>query len=270
MKIYDISTLAGMDFNIKYLNVLQQFWKGKKEFQCIGAPKKQDLFLFFQGCKAIYTDKDQNVFHAKGGDMVYTPKGSEYKVILYDFENETSQTQGINFLLFNQFGEEITLSDTIKVFHPAPRKTVKTVQKLLDEEGTISYLKKRAYLLDIINHLDDPSSKIDEIIFPGFSYMSEHFDELTPISELARMCNVSEVYFRKRFKECLGTSPVEYRKRLRLEKAKDYLEYGDISVQEISDLLGYATVSHFIKEFKKAYETSPLNYRKDTQFFNIK
>ena len=269
MKIYDISTLTGMDFNIKYLNVLQQFWRGKKDFQCIGAPKKQDLFLLFHSCKATYTDKDQNVFYAQSGDLVYTPKGSEYRVILHDFENEQSHTQGINFLLFDQSGEEITLSDTIKVFHPAPRKAMQNIQKILDGDATLSYTQKRSYIFDIISNLDESSSKVDDIIFPGFIYLSEHFDELTPVSELAKMCNVSEVYFRKCFKKCLGTSPIEYRNRLRLEKAKDYLEYGDISVQEISDLLGYSTVSHFIKEFKRAHNLSPLNYRKKTQDFNI-
>ena len=59
----------------------------------------------------------------------------------------------------------------------------------------------------------------------------------------------------------MGATPVEYRNALRIEKARPYLEYGEISVQEISDMLGYSTVSHFIKEFKKHYGCSPLKYR---------
>jgi AraC-like DNA-binding protein len=60
----------------------------------------------------------------------------------------------------------------------------------------------------------------------------------------------------------MGTSPAKYRNELRLGKARDYLKFGDISVQEISDTLGYATVSHFIKEFKGKHGISPLQYRK--------
>jgi AraC-like DNA-binding protein len=183
-------------------------------------------------------------------------------VVLHDFESESSHTTGINFLLFDHLGEEITLSDKIEVIHHAPRKVTQIIQKILNEDATLSYLKKRAYMFEILSNIASSSSKIDEIIFPGFAYLSEHFDEPTPVSDLAKMCNISEVYFRKRFRECLGESPVEYRNRLRLEKAREYLEYGDISVQEISDLIGYSTVSHFIKEFKKHYEIPPLNYRK--------
>ena len=67
---------------------------------------------------------------------------------------------------------------------------------------------------------------------------------------------------RKEFKIHTGMSPVKYRNLLRLSKARDYIEYGDISVQEISDTLGYSTVSHFIKEFRSHFGMSPLQYKK--------
>ena len=40
------------------------------------------------------------------------------------------------------------------------------------------------------------------------------------------------------------------------------IDMDEDSIQEISDTLGYATVSHFIKEFKKRYGYSPLKFRK--------
>ncbi|MBO5927206.1 MAG: helix-turn-helix transcriptional regulator [Clostridia bacterium] len=60
----------------------------------------------------------------------------------------------------------------------------------------------------------------------------------------------------------INNFPSEYRNSLRLSIARDYLVYGVTSVQEISDTLGYSTVSHFIKEFKCQYGCSPLKYRK--------
>ena len=76
---------------------------------------------------------------------------------------------------------------------------------------------------------------------------------------------MSEVYLRRKFKERMGISPAKYRNELRFDKAISYLKFGDISVQEISDMLGYATVSHFIKEFKRRFGISPLQYRKSDE-----
>ena len=82
------------------------------------------------------------------------------------------------------------------------------------------------------------------------------------VSELAEECHISDAYFRKLFKESMGTSPAAYRKRLALERACSYLTYGDVSVGEIAELLGYTSVSHFIKEFGDAYGMPPLRYRR--------
>lgn len=262
MRIHDISSVLNMEFNAVYLNTLKQFWTDKKDFQCIGSPKRQDIFLYFNGCKAIYTDKNQNKYYAKSGDVVYAPKGSEYKVVFYDFESPKSCTELLNFLLFDNLGNEFILSDKIEVIHPAPRNVAQIIRRIFNEEVTLTPLRKRAYIYEIIDLIGTSTSKVDDLIAPGFSYLSEHFCEQTPVSEIAKLCNVSEGYFRKRFRECLGISPIEYRNRLRIEKAREYLIYGDISIQEISDIIGYDAVSHFIKEFKSTYGLSPLKYRK--------
>ena len=106
------------------------------------------------------------------------------------------------------------------------------------------------------------NGNIPTYLSEAVKYMAEHIEENPSISYLASTCNVSEAYFRRSFKKYMGTAPHEYRNELRLNRARTYLEYGDASIQEISDLLGYATVSHFIKEFKRKNGCSPLKYRK--------
>ena len=87
---------------------------------------------------------------------------------------------------------------------------------------------------------------------------------LTSVAEMAALCHLSEPYFRKLFRHSMGAGPAAYRKRLRLERALAYLEFGEVSVGEISEMLGYASVSHFIKEFGQGFGISPLRYRKST------
>ena len=117
--------------------------------------------------------------------------------------------------------------------------------------------------MEILSSLsvDAGEKYIPENIKKALNYLSENIEKSPTVKSLAEISKISEVYFRRQFREYLGESPCEYRNRLRLKKAATYLEYGEIRVQEISDSLGYATVSHFIKEFRREYGMSPLKYR---------
>ena len=265
MKICTINELVNQNFNVIFINALQQFWHTTKSFQCIGSPKKQNLFLFLNGCKITYTDKNNRTFVANSGDVVYTPIGSEYKVQLSDFDDSLSHTIGVNFLLFDDFGEDIILSDNIQIFHDWENQALHMLfRKFLHYDASQSFLKNRILLMEILLLLSSSTTdeNTPEYITRALRYLSEHIKEKPTIASLSELSHISEVYFRKQFKACMGVTPIEYRNLMRLESAKTYLEYGEISVQEISDMLGYSTVSHFIKEFKRRYGCPPMQYRK--------
>ena len=265
MNICAINELINQNFNVIYINALQQFWHTTKSFQCIGSPKKQNLFLFLNGCKITYTDKNNQTFIANSGDVVYTPIGSEYKVQLSDFNDSLSHTIGVNFLLFDDLGEAIILSDNIQIFHdPGNQALHMLFQKFLHYDSSQLFLKSRILLMEIFLSLSSSTTaeNTPEYITKALRYLSEHIKEKPTIAKLSELSHISEVYFRKQFKTYMGVTPIEYRNSMRLESARTYLEYGEISVQEISDMLGYSTVSHFIKEFKLRYGSSPLQYRK--------
>lgn len=265
MIICTVEELLNRNFNVVFVNVLQQFWHNTKCFQCFGAPKKQNLFLFLNGCKIAYTDKYKRSVIANSGDLVYTPIGSEYKAQLSDFQNSSSHTVGINFFLFDENGESIVLSDDIQIFSSAQHPTLSLLfQKALQQQTLRSLVQNRILLMEILCALKKhtPKQFVPDNIAKSVQYLEEHINENPTVSKLAALCGISEVYFRKQFKEYMGASPSEYRTSVRIGRACSYLEYGEISVQEISDMLGYSTVSHFIKEFKKQCGCSPLKYRK--------
>ena len=125
--------------------------------------------------------------------------------------------------------------------------------------------------MELINLLGD--NKIENgrnsIIDKGLEYLQINFAKNPSVDELAKLCSVSEEYFRTKFKDATKTTPCKYKNMLRMSKALDYIIYENMGIEEISELLGYATVSHFIKEFKKYYGTSPNQYKKiKLQAFN--
>jgi AraC-like DNA-binding protein len=134
--------------------------------------------------------------------------------------------------------------------------------RLCESEDAIP-TEKKAVVFEILSLLGAPDrmSTGSTIIKKGVAYLKLHYNENPSVKKLAQMCAISEEYFRRLFKKEFEMNPCEYRNRLRLSKACDYLTYGEMSVEEISRLLGYSTASHFSKEFKSAYGVSPLKYR---------
>ncbi|NSW91020.1 MAG: helix-turn-helix transcriptional regulator [Firmicutes bacterium] len=72
-----------------------------------------------------------------------------------------------------------------------------------------------------------------------------------------RLCNI--------VKEATNYAFREYVVINRMHKAKQLLEETDILINEISLMVGYSNVSHFIKTFKANYNITPSQYRTQMQ-----
>ncbi len=95
------------------------------------------------------------------------------------------------------------------------------------------------------------------------SFIDENYaDREITVPALSKMCGVSEVYFRREFRECFSASPIEYIKRVRLENAKSLLSTGIYQVSEIATRCGFDSISYFSYEFKRKCGESPLEYAK--------
>ncbi len=80
------------------------------------------------------------------------------------------------------------------------------------------------------------------------------------IKEIAGQSFISEVYFRKLFKEEYGVSPQKFIMNLRIQNAISLISMGYYSLKEIAYLSGYHDYKYFSTEFKKTTGTSPSKY----------
>ena len=71
-------------------------------------------------------------------------------------------------------------------------------------------------------------------------------DDGYSIEKIAKDCAVSESGLRKIFKDNLGVSPIQYRITEKITKAKYLLEATDMTVDEISDKLGFFDTAYFV------------------------
>ena len=67
--------------------------------------------------------------------------------------------------------------------------------------------------------------------------------------------------FKRRFKPATGSTLIEYLQNLRMERARQSFEAGDLPIEEVSVKAGYQEVSFFRLLFKRLTGLSPGQYR---------
>ncbi len=92
-------------------------------------------------------------------------------------------------------------------------------------------------------------------------YLRRHFDRIVPIPELADRVGMSPRNFIRRFKAATGRLPGDYLQRLRISAAREMLESGRESVQDIASKVGYEDVAFFRNVFRRHTGMTPAEYR---------
>ena len=87
-------------------------------------------------------------------------------------------------------------------------------------------------------------------------------DENYSVKEIAKRCAICESGLRKLFKSTYGISPIEYKQKIKINKAKLLLEGSTLSIAEISEQLGFYDAAYFTKAFKHHAGCTPTEYIK--------
>jgi len=112
--------------------------------------------------------------------------------------------------------------------------------------------------------IDDRKSQIINRIKNTIVKLVHHSDQNigTNLSEyLASEIHLEYHYLSNLFSEVEGTTIEKYFINQRIEKAKELIVYGELSLSEISYQLGYSSVSYLSNQFKKITGLTPTHYK---------
>lgn len=84
-------------------------------------------------------------------------------------------------------------------------------------------------------------------------------------NDVYRLAGFSAPVVIEQFKRYTGKTVVEYLKSIKMNKACELLKNTDTPIIEISNILGYASLSHFNRVFKDYLGITPAAYRKSKQ-----
>lgn len=93
------------------------------------------------------------------------------------------------------------------------------------------------------------------------AWLSHHWREVPAVEHLAKIADMTERSFKRRFKAATGLAPVEYVQHLRIEQAKQLLENSGLPIDAIAAQVGYEEPAFFRKLFKRITGLAPSAYR---------
>ena len=93
-------------------------------------------------------------------------------------------------------------------------------------------------------------------------YIDSHYKEPLTLDLLAEKANVNKYYLSHIYKEAYGVSPISYMISCRIQEGKRLLADTDLSLSQITGILGFSSASYFSQSFRKAEGISPVEYRR--------
>lgn len=88
-------------------------------------------------------------------------------------------------------------------------------------------------------------------------YIHDSLDRDLSLSELAAIVQISPHYFSQLFKQSMGITLHQYVIRCRIDRAKDLLMQGKLTIPDIAKIVGFVDQSHLHRHFKRLVGVTP-------------
>ncbi|MGD9569859.1 MAG: helix-turn-helix domain-containing protein [Sedimentibacter sp.] len=91
-------------------------------------------------------------------------------------------------------------------------------------------------------------------------FINENYFEKIDLTCLSNKFYISKTHVSRLFRQYMDTNTISYIHEIRIKKAVDLLEEGNLSIKEISIAIGYESLNNFYKYFKKYTGHTPATY----------
>ena len=227
------------------------------------------LLYIWRG-EALFTEHLGNSLTAHSGDLIYIPKGCRYKM-QYTAPDTTFVL--INLQMFDQYHKDLLLSKSITLL--AKDNAAHRIAGIMAELELCSAVQSLAALfrrkelvyklLGTVHEIGTmPSIKQQKYpqILAGVRLLEQSYLENLPVSRFAEASNISISLFRSLFGKQYGMSPIQYRNRLRIDRAAVILSEGSCTVSEAAYACGFENIGYFCRYYKKITGETPLETKR--------
>jgi AraC-like DNA-binding protein len=147
--------------------------------------------------------------------------------------------------------EEIELG-SVRVASQLNEEQFEKIQHVLDENGFELINDKKSQLIDSIKTL----------IIEKVHHSNNALESINSSDYISRKLGYDYSYLSHLFSSVEGLTIEKYIINQKIEKAKELLVYNELTINEISVLLGYSSVQHLSNQFKKITGLTPSHFKK--------
>lgn len=229
---------------------------------------REDWLLFYvaEGTETFFLDR--SVTGGPGSFILFAPGENQHHI---HTGSKTAEFYYVHFQC-DHLPEDLSLCTSRLYEAPHSRQVCDLFEDIIEEtlrkqpfyEKLCIY--KLLYLLTFLERgllcANHPEREHFEQIARTVQHMNKNYQSTLSLEDYAGMCAMSKYHFLRIFEKIVGSTPMEYRNQIRLQHAAELLLEHRYSVEEISAMVGYSSVSYFSSAFKRKYGFSPKKYQK--------
>ncbi len=221
-----------------------------------GREKHGFIYTVSGKMKDVFRSDGMNGICVSSGELIFIPKSTVYTGVYLEENTE------IKIVQFDIIQGKLPkyMSAPVKIELPRAGELIEAFFKPVKNRISNHPFYYLSCLYNLLWQIDESYSVIPakyKRLQAALSEIAEYWDKNTPVAYYAELCSMSEVNFRRLFKEYTGLSPIDYRNDIRLSNAKSKLKSGEYNVSEVAELCGFSNLSFFIRLYKKKYGYTP-------------
>ena len=238
--------------------------EGREDYQLIYIADGCAHFRFSEDGPDVVVEKGNMVLFWPGQYQHYTLYSAEYGEFYwthftgYEAENILTELQIPRDRNVFWVG---TLSDCRWMLH----QMIRELQLRQTHYEELLRMNLR-HLLTLIHRnmteIEAPEVPFHGEIIQSLTYFERHWQDDVSIEDYAIRNRMTPCWFRQKFKEYVGCSPLQYIISLRMTNAMNLLENTDYNITQISYAVGYENVSYFRRLFQKHTGLTPGEYQR--------
>ena len=215
---------------------------------CIGYLKRGMGKFFYNG----------NTYFAHEGDLIYIAKDTKYYSIWYGEPEIDFYSISFDFTHPYAFYDY-----RFQILRGYKVERLDAIYENAEKQPLTALSHLYALLSDLYTRMQTEQVSVQNgAIEQAVIHIENHYTEPLEIDELCKKCHLSRSSLFDQFKKRTGVSPITYKHNVMLQHALDMLSHTDLTVDEISQRVGFSSSNYFRTVFAKMTGKTPKEVRR--------